>query len=79
MHKRMGVMSGESVLALCAWFGHNKAAQLLIDAKADLHKGFVPPIKTAAHNDNVDAWHGAKKYGCRIYQKNNFTMRPLLF
>ena len=55
MHKRMGIMSGQSVLAFCTWFGHNKAAQLLIDAKAELHKGFVPPIKLAAHSDNVDA------------------------
>ena len=67
-----GIMAGESVLSFCAWFRHNEAAKLLIDAKAKVYQGIVGPIKLAAHSDNVDAWHGGQqiqhpnKVGCRI-------------
>eukprot|EP00438_Fugacium_kawagutii_P014372 Skav221712 [mRNA] locus=scaffold542:91634:93418:- [translate_table: standard] len=50
-----GVQAGVTVLGIATFFGHNQAVQVLIEARASLSGGLIPPLLMAAQVNNVEA------------------------
>ena len=49
-----GVQKGVSALSIAAFFSHNQAVRVLLEAKASLSSGIFPPFHAAATANNVD-------------------------
>ena len=50
-----GTVLWTTALAICVFHKHNKAASVLISAKAELHLGLTPALHVASHANNPEA------------------------
>ena len=74
---RIGMPPRASAVGICAFFRHNEALQLLIQARAKLDSGLLPALHLAAMSNNADGARLICAAGCRPDLKDFFGFSPL--